>query len=477
MTILIRMPALSPTMTEGRLVGWLVKEGDLVSPGTALFEIETDKAVMEVESVDDGIVGKILVEENSGGILVNSIVAVLLEEGESASEIEMVLKDALVNSKEVLAQEILCEQSDSLRGSVGVGAIEDKKDKSFSSGNTMDEGSWEIKTSDKRILASPLAKRLARQHGVRLEDGVICGSGPRGRIVMADITDFMDRTDHKENFATSKNIEKGFGKSELSCKSSKEITLSPMRKVIAQRLWESKQRAPHFYLTVHCRVDALLALRDQVNASFKNPEGVGSAEGKKEKLSVTHWFLKASSLAMAAVPEANAIWNDGSGQQGPFITQFSSIDLAVAVAIEGGLVTPVLRQTEDKNLRELARDFDRLVALARQGRLSIEDMSGGAMTLSNLGMYGIDHFSAIINPPQSSILAIGAVQQVPYVVEADRGFDGKKDGCYCGQKSLKMAQQITLTLSVDHRVLDGAVAARFLKAIQDNLENPLNILI
>ena len=423
----ILMPALSPTMEEGTLAKWLVKEGDTVKSGDILAEIETDKATMEFEAVDEGVIGKILVPAGTEGVKVNVAIAVLLEDGESASDISASAPAAAAPAAAPTAAP----------AAAPVAAPAPAAPKA---------------ASGERIFASPLARRIASQKGLDL--GQLAGSGPRGRIVKADVegataapkaapapaaaaaaapamasgpaTDMVIRTYEGRPFT--------------------EVKLDGMRKTIAARLTEAKQSVPHFYLRRDIELDALMAFRGQLNAGL---------EARGVKLSVNDFIIKACSLALQQVPAANAAW------AGDRVLQFEKSDVAVAVAIEGGLFTPVLKDAETKTLSALSTEMKDLAARARNRKLAPHEYQGGSFAISNLGMFGIDNFDAIINPPHAAILAVGAGVKKPVV---------KADG------SLGVATVMSVTLSVDHRVIDGALGANLLQAIKDNLENPISML-
>ncbi len=414
MPIEILMPALSPTMAEGNLVKWHKKEGDTVKAGDVIAEIETDKATMEVEAVDEGHIGKILVPEGTEQVKVNQVIALLLEEGEDASSLENVKKEAVLQ-KESPAPHM---------------TVEKKPDLKVVSQPT---------SSDSRVFATPLARRIASDANLSLHS--ITGSGPHGRIIKADV----EQTLAQGNVASSLK-----SRAPSSLLSGYEpiydiLPTSNMRKVIAKRLVEAKETIPHFYLTVECAIDTLLKAREQINTR---------AQGAY-KLSVNDFIIKACGIALTHVPEANASWIDDQ------IYQYKSADVAVAVAIEGGLITPVIRQAETKGLVDISKEMKDLATRAREGKLKPQEFQGGTFSLSNLGMYGVKEFSAIINPPQGCILAVGAAEERPVV----------KGGL------LTSATLMTCTLSVDHRVVDGAVGAHFLKAFKELIENPIMMVL
>ncbi len=413
MPIEILMPALSPTMTEGNLVKWHKKEGDAVKAGDVLAEIETDKATMEVEAVDEGKIGKIVVPEGTESVKVNAPIAILLEEGEDVSAI-----------KDVQAKPVEAPKEKPAETKPDLKVVSETQPKPQV-------------VQGERVFASPLARRIANQEGVQLVS--ITGSGPRGRIVKADVEQALSQ-------GGGAPLPRSMPTSALLTGYEPEYDVIPtsnIRKVIAKRLVEAKQTIPHFYLTVECELDALLKARKQMNTQ----EGL--------KLSVNDFVIKACAMALKKVPAANASWIEDQ------IYQYKSADVSVAVAIEGGLITPVVRQAEKKGLAEISSEMKELAARAREGKLKPQEFQGGTFSLSNLGMYGIKDFSAIINPPQGCILAVGMGEERPVV-----------------RKSLlTSATMMNCTLSVDHRVVDGAVGANFLKAFKEFIENPVMMIL
>lgn len=423
MPISILMPALSPTMTEGNLVKWNKKIGDKVKPGDVLAEIETDKATMEVEAVDEGVLAKIYIPEGSEAVKVNSLIAALLEDGEDETALQGLEAQAKAPTGPASA--------------ISSATPEQTPQASVPSNDAGPQN----QAATGRIVASPLAKRIAEQHSVDL--ATLHGSGPHGRIIKQDVL----QATHQPSLAAPAPMAPSRAPTLPTITSQdRDIPLSGMRKTIAKRLTESKQQVPHFYLEVECRVDELLKQREMINKSL---------EKQNIKISVNDMVIKACGVALRRVPEANAQWG------GEFIRQLGSCDVSVAVAIEGGLITPIVTQADQRGLVDISLTVKDLVKRAQAGQLKPSEYQGGGFSLSNLGMYGISSFQAIINPPQASILAVGAAVAQPVVVD--------------GQ--LQVGQVITCSLSVDHRVLDGAVAARFLKEIQTNLENPSYMLV
>ncbi|WP_336081169.1 pyruvate dehydrogenase complex dihydrolipoamide acetyltransferase [Thalassospira sp. CH_XMU1448-2] len=436
MPVKVLMPALSPTMTEGTLAKWHVKEGDTVESGDVIAEIETDKATMEVEAVDEGKIGKILVAEGSEGVAVNEVIALLLEEGEDDSALEGA--DTSAAGTAPATAEAPAEAAPA--PSAAPAAASSVPAAPVSGGE--------------RVKASPLARRIAANEGVDL--AAVTGSGPRGRIVKRDVEAAKSAKPAAAAAAQAAQAASsapaaaapaasGWNPDLTGLPEYEEIPNSGMRKTIARRLTESKQQVPHFYLTVDCELDNLLATRKQLND--KAGEGV--------KISVNDFIIRAVSLALKKVPAANSIWTDKA------TLQCKKQDISVAVAIEGGLITPVVRDAGSKGLAEISTEMKTLAGKARDGKLMPEDYQGGTFSVSNLGMFGIKEFSAIINPPQGCILAVGAGEQRPVV----------KDG------ALAVATVMSCTLSVDHRAVDGAVGAQFMAEFKKLIEDPLSMLL
>jgi pyruvate dehydrogenase E2 component (dihydrolipoamide acetyltransferase) len=436
MAIEILMPALSPTMEEGTLAKWLVKEGDEVKSGDLIAEIETDKATMEFEAVEEGIVGKILVAEGTEGVKVNTPICIIGEEGEDMSS-----APAPKNKESVKYQ------GDTLSA--------DKVETAAATASSEPAAAPAAKDGS-RLFATPLARRIAKDKGLDL--ATVKGSGPHGRIIKADVENATAQPAAASAAAPSASTAPAAGAITATGPSTeqvikmyegrtfKEVKLDGMRKIIASRLTEAKQTVPHFYLRRDIELDALLKFRSQLNKTLE-PRGV--------KLSVNDFIIKACALALQEIPEANAVW------AGDRVLQMTASDVAVAVAIEGGLFTPVLQDAETKSLSALSAQMKDLAARARDRKLAPHEYQGGSFAISNLGMFGIDNFDAIINPPHSAILAVGAGAKKPIV-----GADGE----------IKVATVMSTTLSVDHRVIDGAMGANLLNAIKANLENPMGML-
>ena len=419
MALEILMPALSPTMEEGTLTKWLVAEGDVVRSGDLLAEIETDKAIMEFEAVDEGTIGKLLIPEGTANVKVNSAIALLLEDGDAPDETARPAADAVVKAPTIVPPPSITPLGEKLVKSTNTGP---------------------------RVFSSPLARRIARDKGLDLNK--ITGSGPKGRIVKADLssknlTDFLTpAVTSQVSSAQPALLEASSIEAIYEGRTYETIALDGMRKIIATRLTEAKQTIPHFYLRRDIQLDELLIARSKINKQL----------GKRGiKVSVNDFIIKACALALQAVPTANSIW------AGDRILQMKASDVAVAVAIEGGLFTPVLQDAEDKSLSHLATEMKDLAERARSRKLAPHEYQGGSFAISNLGMMGVDNFDAVINPPHGAILAVGA---------------GKKKAVVLEDGSLGVATVMSVTMSVDHRVIDGALGAELLQEIVNNLENP-----
>ena len=422
MPINIQMPALSPTMEEGTLTKWLIKEGDTVESGDIMAEIETDKATMEFEAVDEGIIGKIIIPEGTTGVKVNEIIAILLEDGEDASSIE-------------IQEDIKLKNNTNDEVNVTNTEIKELKADVINSNSSAD-----------RVFATPLARRIAKSKDLDLNS--ITGSGPYGRIVKADVEVSISLPSKDTVTITmAKSASSETVKSLYKERVFIEIELDGMRKVIANRLTEAKQTIPHFYLRKSVHLDKLLKIRTEMN------EGLAD---KGTKISVNDFIIKASSLALQDVPKANVVWAEDR------ILQMKASDVAVAVSVEGGLFTPVIFDSENKSLSSLSSEIKDLASRARDRKLLPSEYQGGSFAISNLGMMGVENFDAVINPPHGSILAVGAGVKKPIVLD---------DG------SVSVATIMSLTLSVDHRAIDGALGAEFLSKITQYLENPLTMLV
>jgi len=434
----ILMPALSPTMEGGTLAKWLVKEGDSIQSGDVIAEIETDKATMEFEAVDEGIIGKIYVAEGTENVAVNSAIAVLLEEGETAEDLASSGGGAKAYPESAKPQDTKPSQEPSKTPSKDASAAR--------------QASTAPAPKRSRVFASPLARRLAAETGVDLS--ALQGSGPHGRIVKADVEAAKGQPAAAASPAAAsalasmpagpaaETVIKMYQGREYE-----EIQLDGMRKTIAARLTEAKQTVPHFYLRRDIKIDRLLEFRAELNKQLAT---------RDVKLSVNDFIIKACALALQSVPSANAVW------AGDRVLQLTPSDVAVAVAIEGGLFTPVLQDAEQKSLSQLSAEMKDLAARAKDKKLAPHEYQGGSFAISNLGMFGIDNFDAVINPPHGAILAVGAGKKRP-VVNADG--------------DLEVATVMSVTLSVDHRVIDGALGAELLQSIVENLESPIAMLV
>ena len=436
MPIQILMPALSPTMTEGNLAKWLKKEGDKIKAGDVIAEIETDKATMEVEAVDEGTLGKIVVASGTQGVKVNELIGLILEEGESADALAGAGAAAKAAPKPAAAP---APSAPAAKQAATPASAPAASAPAAAKGNGHDQGA--------RIVASPLAKRMALQAGIDL--GRITGSGPHGRIVKADIDNVLARGVPVGAPAGRPQAAPVAAAAVAGPTPHHVVPHSMMRKVIAKRLTESKQTVPHFYLTVDCEIDALLKGRAALNAAA--PE---KGEGAY-KLSVNDFIIKAAAMTLKRVPAANASWSDDG------TVMYDRVDVSVAVAIPGGLITPIIFDAANKGLVQISAEMKALAAKARDGKLVPEEYQGGTFSLSNLGMFGIKQFEAVINPPQGCILAIGAGEQRAVV----------KNG------QLAVATVMSCTLSVDHRVVDGAVGAEYMAAFKKLIEEPLGMLL
>lgn len=444
MPINILMPALSPTMERGNLAKWLKKEGDAVKSGDVIAEIETDKATMEVEAVDDGTIAKILVPEGTHDVAVNDVIAVLAGEGEDVSS-------AAAGKPQQPSSPPAAEPATSAAASA---PPQSPAVPSASSGAPHAAPSA-APHGEGRVFASPLARRLAQQAGIDL--GRINGSGPHGRVIARDVEQAQAGGALKTAPAAQPAVSAPPSLSDQQIRalfkdgSYDEQPHDNMRKIIAQRLVQAKQTIPHFYLTVECNLDRLLAAREQINAQAPKDK-----DGKVAyKLSVNDFVIKALALALQRVPDANVTWTEGA------LLKHRSSDVGVAVAIPGGLITPVVRDAHQKSLSAISREMKDFAARARNRRLKPEEYQGGSTAVSNLGMYGIKEFSAVINPPQATILAVGAGEQRAVVI------DGK----------IEIANMMTVTLSTDHRAVDGALGAELLSAFKVLIENPVMMVV
>jgi pyruvate dehydrogenase E2 component (dihydrolipoamide acetyltransferase) len=446
----ILMPALSPTMTEGKLAKWLKKEGDEVKSGDVIAEIETDKATMEVEAVDEGKLQKILVPEGTDAVKVNEPIAVLLAEGEEPSAVAPApAKPAPSPAPQAKPAPPPGPQAAPPQAPPSRAPLE------------APAPLQPARAPGERIFASPLARRLAAESGIDLRS--VNGRGPHGRIVKADIEAARAQATAARPAAAPTAAPVAAPAAAAPAIPGAAITAAAvagniahhlvphttMRRVIARRMAEAKQQVPHFYLSIDCEIDQLLKLRTDLNA--KAPEKGEDAY----KLSVNDFVIRASALALRKVPSANAAFSDEG------TVMFDAVDISVAVAIPGGLITPIIRDADRKGLAVISNEMRVLVAKARDNKLKPEEFQGGTFSISNLGMYGIKEFAAVINPPQGAILAVGAGEQRPVV----------KGG------ALAVATMMTCTLSVDHRALDGAIGSEFLAAFKKLIEDPITMLL
>lgn len=412
----IIMPAVSTSMTEGVLARWVKNEGDAVTKGEVVAEIETDKAVLELEAESDGILGRKFVTDGAT-VSVGVAMGVIVAPGESIPEVNQSSAAPTLQEPESAAptaSSLPAKTSDTIGH-----------------------------TDGKRIFASPLARNIARQNGIDLS--TITGSGPRGRIIKQDVEASISSSKSSVSSTTQTEIQsKNAGQPQQTASNFVEVPHTSMRRVIAQRLSESKQQVPHFYLSIDCQLDSLLSLRQQINGACTDI-----------KVSVNDFVLKAVAGALVKVPAANASWTDTA------VRVFNTVDLSVAVATPNGLITPIIRNAETKSLGTISREVKELAERAKQGKLRPDEYQGGGFSISNLGMFGVRDFAAIINPPQACILAVGAGEARAVV----------KDG------AIIAATVMTCTLSVDHRVVDGAVGAEFLSCFKALIEAPLNLLV
>ncbi|UJQ94986.1 pyruvate dehydrogenase complex dihydrolipoamide acetyltransferase [Mariluticola halotolerans] len=438
MSINITMPALSPTMEEGTLAKWHVKEGDSVSSGDVIAEIETDKATMEVEAVDEGTIGKILVAEGSEGVKVNAVIAVLLEEGESAEDAAKAVPAPEPKAKPAEETEKPAPKAAPAKAEPAAAQPAAAKAETASKDGT-------------RVFASPLARRLARE--ANIDVAALTGSGPKGRVVKADV-EKAKKEGVPSKGAASATLAKGMGGDAVRAlyeEGSYEVVPNDgMRKTVAARLTEAKQTVPHFYLTLDCQIDALLTARAEINeAAPKNKEGKPSY-----KLSVNDFIVKAWAIALQRVPAANATW------AGDAILLHKASDVAVAVAVPGGLFTPVVRSAESKTLRQISDEVRDYAIRAKSKKLAPHEYQGGSTAVSNLGMFGIKDFAAVINPPHGTILAVGVGEERVY---PDKG-------------EIKIGNFMSVTLSCDHRSVDGALGAELLGVFKQLIEQPVMML-
>ncbi|MCX2697100.1 MULTISPECIES: pyruvate dehydrogenase complex dihydrolipoamide acetyltransferase [Ochrobactrum] len=444
MPIKITMPALSPTMEEGNLSKWLVKEGDKVTSGDVIAEIETDKATMEVEAVDEGTVAKLVVPAGTQGVKVNALIAILAEDGEDVAEAAKGGDSAPAPKAETPKEE---PKKEAAPAAASAPAKADAP------------AAAPVENKGERVFASPLARRIAKDAGVDV--AAVKGTGPHGRVVQRDVEAAIKSGGTKaasaapQGAASAPKPQSDDAILKLFEEGTYEIVPHDgMRKTIARRLVESKQTVPHFYLTIDCELDALLALRSQINSAaplIKTEKG----EVPAYKLSVNDLVIKAVALALRDIPEANVSWTEGG------MIKHKRADVGVAVSIPGGLITPIVRQSESKTLSAISNEMKDLAKRARDRKLKPDEYQGGSTSVSNLGMFGVKDFAAIINPPHATIFAIGAGEQRAVV----------KNG------EIKVATVMSVTLSTDHRAVDGALAAELAQAFKRHIENPMGMLV
>jgi pyruvate dehydrogenase E2 component (dihydrolipoamide acetyltransferase) len=440
----ILMPALSPTMTEGTLTRWLKKEGEAIKAGDVIAEIETDKATMEVEAVDEGVLGKILVEDGTENVAVNAPIAVLVDEGET---VPTEAPAAAPAPKPPAAAKSDAPEPAAAKPSAAKPEPQAARPPPVANGHA---------PSGERIFASPLARRMAKQAGIDLSG--LKGSGPNGRIVRADIQAAQDggapaaaRAPIGAPAAEPAAAPLGKATAPAIGAPHKLVPHSTMRKVIAKRLSESTATIPHFYVSMDIEIDALIALMGQLNGKSPPKEAPGAY-----LITINDMVIKAAAATLRKVPAVNASWTDDG------MAFYDDVDISVAVSIPDGLITPIIRQADVKGLATISREMKDLAGRARAGKLKPEEFQGGGFSISNMGMFGVSSFTAIINPPQSAILAVAAGRKRPIV---------NKDG------ELGVATVMTCTLSVDHRVADGALGANWMRAFKQVVEDPLSLLL
>jgi pyruvate dehydrogenase E2 component (dihydrolipoamide acetyltransferase) len=452
----ILMPALSPTMEEGKLAKWLVKEGDTVKSGDILAEIETDKATMEFEAVDEGRIGKILVAEGSEGVKVNSPIAVLLADGDSADAVPSSASGAAPKADIPAAMKDI---GAAVKAEVGAQKTDTAKTAEARAEPVKPTPVAASSSDGKRIFASPLARRIAADKGIDIS--ALSGTGPRGRIVKADVESAKPGAAKQASgaaSATAGGASSSPGVAPLPDArllypqgSYEEIPHDSMRKAIAKRLTSAKTLIPHYYLTIDCNLDALMAVREKMNAAAPKDKDRKPAY----KLSVNDFIMKASAMALMKHPDVNASWTDTA------ILRHKDADVGVAVALDFGLITPIIFKAQTKGLVQISNEVKELAGLAREKKLKPSQYEGGGFSVSNLGMYGIKNFTSIINPPQSCIIAVGAGEERAIV----------KDG------KIEIATVMTVTMSADHRVVDGGTGAKFLATLKQFIEEPASMLL
>ena len=459
MPIQILMPALSPTMSEGNLTKWLKREGEMVRAGDVIAEIETDKATMELEATDDGKLGRILVADGAEGVKVNRVIALLLEDGETESDLAEALKGIEAAEAEVSEAEAPApaEKAPVKKAEAPITPAAAPAPQPVPVAEASGPPAETARQAARRprpalsvvppappggrVLASPLARRMAKDAGVDLT--LMTGTGPHGRIVKADVETAGAAAAARAVPGGGGGIMAGAGAS-FAAAAATVVPHTAMRKVIAQRTAESINTAPHFYVTVDCDIDALLETRKELKQM-----------GGDTTVSVNDFLIRAAALALLEVPEANTAWSEEG------VIQYDAADVAVAVAFDGGLITPIIRAADKKGLAVISREMKDLAARARNNKLAPEEYQGGTFTLSNLGMFGVREFTAIINQPQACILAVGAGEPRPVAIDGD----------------LAIATMMSATLSCDHRVVDGVIGARFMAEFKTLIEHPVRLVL
>ena len=447
MSIEIKMPALSPTMEEGTLAKWLVKEGDSVKSGDIMAEIETDKATMEFEAVDEGVIAKIVIAEGTDGVKVGSVIAILAEEGEDASNVSAPAAKDSTPAPAAKESEAKPDATDPNKTGSEAKPVARTEAQAEDHGRPADAGTAASSSGD-RVKASPLARRLAADKGLDLSG--VTGTGPNGRIVKADVDGAKVGAAPAAKAETAASAPAAAPVAAAKPAAIPDIPheltkLSNMRKTIARRLTESKQTVPHIYLTVDVRLDALLKLRGELNASL---------ESRGVKLSVNDLLIKALGVALMAVPKCNVMFTPDQ------LVSFQRADISVAVSTPAGLITPIIAAADTASLSTISTAMKDLAARARDNKLAPHEFQGGTASLSNMGMFGIKQFEAVINPPQGMIMAIGAGEKRPYIVNGELG----------------VASVMSATGSFDHRAIDGADGAQLMKAFKELVEAPLGML-
>lgn len=448
-------------MTEGGIATWKKQPGDTFSAGDVLLEIETDKATMDVEAQDDGIMAKIIVDAGAKNVPVNSTIAILGEEGDDLSGADALAAEAQKQGGDEASTKDQDNNVSASRDSSQGGSVEQSHEDSSSSSTPLSSDHIPSR-SDDRIFASPLARKLSQERGIALNE--VIGSGPGGRIVKADIDSYQPSKEKTDNLSEASeapnNAQKRekIAKDEATSTQYTDVPVSAMRKVIASRLTDSKQQVPHYYVTIEVEMDKVLRLRSLFNEAAERQSNGDASKAKESKLSVGDFITKAAAVALKEVPDVNAAW------YGEYVRQYHSVDISIAVATPTGLITPIVKDVGGSGLASISASTKSLASRARQGRLQPHEYQGGSFTISNMGMFGISHFTAIINPPQGAILAIGGTEPRVVVDESE-------------ERGWRKAMVMQATISADHRIIDGATAARWMKAFKDALENPLSFML